>query len=148
GRRVDSAGHRSYREQAPRSCASDRQQATTARALSQGSGKGGSMRARSKTPFVLLAASLSAFLSLVLPSPEAAARHEPSPALDLPVDYRLAPGSMAFWTGETGPTGPLYTGPKQYPFICTTSESGLGQPIVDNQDGIGNAVYAVEGNPA
>ncbi len=46
-----------------------------------------------------------------------------------------------FWIGETGPTGPIFTGPHQFPFICTTVENGLGQPLVDNQFGIGNAVF-------
>lgn len=64
----------------------------------------------------------------------------------LPTDFRLRAGSMAFWTADPGPAGPIYTGPQQYPFICQTSESGLGQPLVDNQAGIGSAVYAVEGN--
>ena len=46
-----------------------------------------------------------------------------------------------FWIGDTGPTGPLFTGPQQYPFICFSFENGLGQPLIDNQDGIGNAVF-------
>jgi hypothetical protein len=40
----------------------------------------------------------------------------------------------------------LFTGPPQYPFLCFTSESGLGQPLVDNWEGRGNAVYAIEGD--
>lgn len=43
--------------------------------------------------------------------------------------------------GEVGPHLPLYSGPLQYPFYCRTSESGLGQPMVDNQQGIGVPVY-------
>ena len=50
-----------------------------------------------------------------------------------------------FWIGEVGPAGPLFSGPQQYPFICTTFENGLGQPLVDNQDGIGNAVFPETG---
>lgn len=50
-----------------------------------------------------------------------------------------------FWIGDTGPSGPVFTGPHQYPFICSTYESGLGQPLVDNQDGIGNAVFPQTG---
>jgi len=46
-----------------------------------------------------------------------------------------------FWIGDTGPAGPLFSGPHQYPFICLSYENGLGQPLVDNQDGIGNAVF-------
>ncbi|SFV07229.1 DUF6351 family protein [Pseudoduganella namucuonensis] len=30
---------------------------------------------------------------------------------------------------------------QQQPFICRTQESGLGQPLVDNQDGIGHPVF-------
>ncbi|MBY0241259.1 MAG: hypothetical protein K2X55_18280, partial [Burkholderiaceae bacterium] len=30
--------------------------------------------------------------------------------------------------------------PQQQPFICRTQESGLGQPLIDNQDGIGHPV--------
>jgi hypothetical protein len=45
---------------------------------------------------------------------------------------------------ETGPTGPVFTGPQQYPFLCETERSYLGQPLVDNGDeegGIGIPVY-------
>ncbi|HEY7724293.1 MAG TPA: DUF6351 family protein, partial [Anaeromyxobacteraceae bacterium] len=54
-----------------------------------------------------------------------------------------------FWVGDVGASeGPLHLGPKQYPFICATYESGLGQPLVDNQDGRGNAVFPeVSGAP-
>lgn len=38
-------------------------------------------------------------------------------------------------------TGPMFTGPQQQPFICRTEESGLGQPLVDNQAGIGHPVF-------
>lgn len=51
-----------------------------------------------------------------------------------------------FWVGETGPTGPLFSGPQQYPFVCWTEISGLGQPLADNQDGRGSAVFAVDGD--
>ncbi len=51
-----------------------------------------------------------------------------------------------FWIGEVGRSEPIFTGPQQYPFICWTSESGLGQPLIDNNDGIGNPVFAVEGD--
>jgi hypothetical protein len=42
-------------------------------------------------------------------------------------------------------SGPLFSGPQQLPFICRTQESGLGQPLVDNQDGIGHPVFAEYG---
>ncbi|RSZ56876.1 hypothetical protein HF313_05640 [Massilia atriviolacea] len=37
--------------------------------------------------------------------------------------------------------GPVFTGAQQQPFVCRTQESGLGQPLVDNQDGIGHPVF-------
>ncbi len=43
--------------------------------------------------------------------------------------------------GETGPVEPLFAGSPQYPWICMTEKSGLGQPLVDNQQGVGVAVY-------
>lgn len=51
------------------------------------------------------------------------------------------PSETRFWIGETGPTGPLFSGPPQYPFACFTVENGLGQPLVDNHQGIGSAVF-------
>lgn len=106
------------------------------------------MRFHGEEVGVFVAASFTAFLLLVSFPPAVDAKHSGPPARDLPTDFKLPPGSMSFWIGDAGPTGPLFTGPQQYPFICQTSESGLGQPLVDNQAGIGNAVYAVEGNPA
>jgi hypothetical protein len=43
--------------------------------------------------------------------------------------------------GETGPVLSLYSGPPQYPFYCMTLDSDLGQPLVDNQQGLGVPVY-------
>lgn len=43
--------------------------------------------------------------------------------------------------GQVGPKEPLYAGPLKYPFLCMTERSGLGQPLIDNQDGSGIAVY-------
>jgi len=34
-------------------------------------------------------------------------------------------------------SGPIFSGPQQQPFVCTTARVGLGQPLVDNPDGIG-----------
>jgi hypothetical protein len=31
-------------------------------------------------------------------------------------------------------TGPIFSGPHQYPFVCTTMTQGLGQPIPDDED--------------
>lgn len=44
--------------------------------------------------------------------------------------------------GKTGPTTSLYSGPNQYPFYCMTVDSGLGQPDVDNHDGVGVPVLS------
>ncbi|MFC6670720.1 DUF6351 family protein [Marinobacterium aestuariivivens] len=44
--------------------------------------------------------------------------------------------------GGIGPHEPLYAGPLQYPFACDGEASGLGQPLVDNQDGYGIRVFA------
>jgi len=43
--------------------------------------------------------------------------------------------------GEVGPVRSLINSPQQYPWICMIERSGLGQPIVDNQEGIGVAIY-------
>ncbi len=48
--------------------------------------------------------------------------------------------------GATGPSQSLYAGWNQYPFFCMTDESGLGQPLVDNQDGYGVPVYPTAAN--
>lgn len=48
--------------------------------------------------------------------------------------------------GATGPAQPLFAGPRQYPFMCQTLDSELGQPLVDNQQGYGTAVYDDDGN--
>jgi hypothetical protein len=34
-------------------------------------------------------------------------------------------------------TGPIFSGPQQQPFVCKTVSQGLGQPLADNQDGVG-----------
>ena len=36
--------------------------------------------------------------------------------------------------------GPVFSGPHQYPFLCRTEQAGLGEPLVDNQDGQGYRV--------
>ena len=42
--------------------------------------------------------------------------------------------------GEVGPSEALFAGPRQYPFVCDSEASGLGQPLVDNQAGVGTPV--------
>ncbi|MEJ2169021.1 MAG: DUF6351 family protein [Desulfobacterales bacterium] len=58
------------------------------------------------------------------------------------VEVRGKPGSyLTFQIAETGPQGPLFSGPQQYPFVCRTEQSKLGQPLVDNYRGDGIAVF-------
>lgn len=45
-----------------------------------------------------------------------------------------------------GPIAPLFAGPLQYPFLCQTEESYLGQPLVDNQEKIGIPIFAEADN--
>jgi hypothetical protein len=42
--------------------------------------------------------------------------------------------------------GPIFSGPQQQPFVCTTARAGLGQPLVDNQDMIGIPVAQEDAN--
>jgi hypothetical protein len=43
-------------------------------------------------------------------------------------------------------SGPIFSGPQQQPFVCTTARTGLGQPLVDNQDEIGIPVALEDEN--
>jgi hypothetical protein len=42
-------------------------------------------------------------------------------------------------------SGPIFSGPQQYPFLCRTEQNGLGQPTVDNQAGQGMRVRGPDG---
>ncbi len=44
-------------------------------------------------------------------------------------------------------TGPIFSGPHQQPFVCKTTRpnNDLGQPLVDNQEGIGFPVFDPDG---
>jgi hypothetical protein len=53
-----------------------------------------------------------------------------------------------FWAGQTGPAGPIFSGPQQPVFICTTIQQGFGNPLVDNQAGRGFMVFNTPGVPA
>jgi Tannase-like family of unknown function (DUF6351) len=44
--------------------------------------------------------------------------------------------------------GPIFSGPHQYPFVCKTIQAGLGEPLVDNQDGLGFRVLNADGSTA
>ena len=45
-------------------------------------------------------------------------------------------------------TGPIFSGPHQVPFVCKTIQVGLGEPVVDNQDGDGFRVLNPDGSTA
>jgi hypothetical protein len=45
-------------------------------------------------------------------------------------------------------TGPIFSGPHQVPFVCKTIQAGLGEPLVDNQDGDGFRVLGPDGSTA
>jgi hypothetical protein len=45
-------------------------------------------------------------------------------------------------------TGPMFSGPHQRPFVCQTIQAGLGEPLVDNQDGDGFRVESPNGTTA
>lgn len=85
----------------------------------------------------LRASAMALALSALLPSARDCGG-EPTPT----------PPSYGFWVGDVGPAGPLWSGPRQYPFLCNTYESHLGQPVVDNVSGVGSAVFPeVDGAP-
>ena len=42
-------------------------------------------------------------------------------------------------------TGPVFSGPHQYPFVCTVQNEGLGQSLVDH-DSMGYPVFATDAN--
>jgi len=44
--------------------------------------------------------------------------------------------------------GPIFSGPHQVPFVCKTIQAGLGEPLVDNQDGDGFRVLNPDGTTA
>ncbi len=44
--------------------------------------------------------------------------------------------------------GPIFSGSHQYPFVCKTIQAGLGEPIVDNQNGLGFRVLNPDGSTA
>ena len=50
--------------------------------------------------------------------------------------------------GEVGPILPLFSGNLNYPFSCHTQASGLGQPLVDNQELLGIPIFELDSNGA
>jgi hypothetical protein len=61
-----------------------------------------------------------------------------------PKDYKRPKETFPFPIeyGATGPVEPLFAGTNQYPFVCDTERSKLGQPLIDNTRGWGVPVYA------
>jgi hypothetical protein len=57
-------------------------------------------------------------------------------------------GSAALRLRNFPVTGPIFSGPHQYPLLCKTERNGLGQPLVDNQDEQGMRVFAVDATGA
>ena len=57
----------------------------------------------------------------------------------------LDPYSYPIPLGEVGPSTPLFSGPKQYPFYCAWHQMGIEPPLVDNDQGYGVAIYADDG---
>jgi hypothetical protein len=45
-------------------------------------------------------------------------------------------------------TGPIFSGPHQSYFVCNTIQAGLGEPLVDNQEGLGFRVQNPDGSTA
>ncbi len=44
-------------------------------------------------------------------------------------------------------TGPIFSGPQQYPFVCTTTQAAVGkQPLVESATPPGHAVFDTQGN--
>lgn len=66
--------------------------------------------------------------------PHPAAITRPDEHINFPIAY-----------GQVGPTEALFAGDNQYPFLCGTQKSGLGQPLVDNQSQEGISIYSGEG---
>ncbi len=56
------------------------------------------------------------------------------------------PANYPIKLGETGPNHPLFSGDLNYPFACNTLSSGLGQPLVDNQELLGTPVFKLDEN--
>jgi hypothetical protein len=53
-----------------------------------------------------------------------------------------AGGQRATLTLDDHGAGPVFSGPRQYPFVCKTDRNQLGQPIIDNRRRTGLRIYA------
>jgi len=56
----------------------------------------------------------------------------------------LDPFQYPIRVGDIGPIEPYFSGPLHYPFLCQTEESGLGQPLIDNESGYGVPVFEMK----
>ena len=63
--------------------------------------------------------------------PQPGSEPRPHDTFDFPIEW-----------GKSGPVEPLFAGALQYPFLCQTVDSGLGQSLIDNQAGYGVPVFA------
>ncbi|GMG88728.1 DUF6351 family protein [Biformimicrobium ophioploci] len=80
--------------------------------------------------------------------PEGALDRSPQPAYTGPHPRVMERPNETFQfpirIGETGPVEPLFAGPNSYPFYCGRNKETDLQPLVDNQDGHGVPVYALD----
>lgn len=72
-----------------------------------------------------------------------------APLLDVKTHIRNTPRpedptKFPIALGEVGPTKPLFSGNLNYPFSCHTQSSGLGQPLVDNQELLGIPIFELD----
>ncbi len=85
----------------------------------------------------------------VLGVPEGALNHEPIAAYSgehprksgRPAEYFPFPIAI----GATGPVETLFSGPSTYPFLCGDNDVTGLQPLVDNHEGEGIPVFALDG---
>jgi hypothetical protein len=84
--------------------------------------------------------------------------HEDGGLVGLVEDLRLGENTLAVEAGSARldrlgivnypRTGPIFSGPHQRPFVCKTIQAGLGEPLVDNQEGDGFRVLNPDGTTA
>lgn len=73
------------------------------------------------------------------PAPGAPVAGDPGPSAPVP-------GAPSDYPVQLGKVGPIASdNPRQQPFACVTQQIGLGQPVVDNQNGIGLPVTDTNG---
>ena len=84
----------------------------------------------------------------VVGTPPGSTDHKPLPSYSGPHPSQIVRSKETYPfpipLGGIGPVQPLFAGPLEYPFLCQTEESRLGQPLVDNQKGWGIPVYRLD----